>query len=68
MPSDRVKAENELESWEGIFGNNRKDRGGTEQRGMHLSLRHKEGGFSSAVSHRLSKQEEAKLLTQLLEF
>lgn len=34
--------------------------------GMNLSLR-REGGVSSAVSHRLSEQEEAKLLTQLLE-
>lgn len=36
--------------------------------GMNLSPKHGEGGFSNAVSHRLSEQEEAKLLTRLLEF
>jgi hypothetical protein len=36
--------------------------------GINLSPKHGEGGFSSAVSHRLSEQEEAKLLNQMLEF
>lgn len=68
MPSGWVEAEDEPESWEGILGNNRKDQGVSRGLGMSLSPRHGEGGFSSAVCHKLSEQEEGTLLTQLLEF
>lgn len=67
MPSDWVEAENEPESWEYLEITGR-IRGQSRGLGMSLSPRHGEGGFSSAVRHKLSEHEEAKLLTQLLVF